>query len=299
MDETLKYVKNGDNHLHLLTNESKISVIIPFHYVAESLFCRAVEAVLNQTFTDFELILVNDCCTNDCHRFAEKYAAKDSRIKLIINSEKLGCPKSREMGLSQASGEYVIMSDADDYMEPHLLAELYSAIIKSGADIAYCDYFRHSEDEMESVRQGNMTGKIPFIKSIFAKEVWGVIWNKLVKKSVFEKIVFPTYFHYEDEVQTIQLMHFAERIEYVPLPLYHYYDHTKSEQFNNADSFVSFYHNYQVIIDFLKSHYKDIKMFNPELRRHINAYKYLCCFRCDDFHFTRELLTGLYPQSNR
>jgi glycosyltransferase involved in cell wall biosynthesis len=276
----------------------QITVIIPFRNCLEAEFIRAIDAVLNQTFAEFELMLVDDCSEDNCPAIAEEYVAKDARIKLIHNPERLGCPKSRENGLSQAQGEYILMCDADDYMEPNMLSELYSTISKNGADVAYCDYFRHLDGKTESVRQGEFTGKIPFIKSIFSKDIWGIIWNKLVRKSVFEKIIFPTYFHHEDEVQTIQLVSLAERVEYVPLPLYHYFDHTPMAHYHNIGSFVSSYHNYKIIVDFLQAYYEDIELFDPELRRHVNLIKYVCCSRSNDYPFTRKLLFGLYPQSN-
>jgi len=290
----LNYVNEKGGDSHLLTNDPKISVIIPFHLVEESLFCKAVEAVLNQTFTDFELILVNDCSINYCPKFAEEYATKDERIKLIHNSKKMGCPKSREQGLHQASGEYVIMSDADDYMEPELLAELYTAISKNDADIAYCNYFKHTGQKTEIVSQGAIADKISFFRDIFSHRIWGVVWNKLVRKSIYDQIVFPKHFNSEDEVQSVQMVYLAERIEYVAKPLYNYINHTDLAHHQDKNACQSLYYNHKMVIDFLRRHYTNMECFEPEFSQWVSECIVRCTYRCD-YKFSKEIFQTLYP----
>jgi len=276
----------------------KITIIIPFHNCAETKLKIAIDSILKQTLSDFEFILVNDCSTNNCPAIAEEYAAQDARIKLVHNPKKLGCPKARERGLHYASGDYILMGDSDDYMESDMLRQLYLAAEKTDADIVYCDYYKHFADEVELVRQGNVADKINFFKDIFANKVWGVIWNKLVKKSIYEKIIFPSCFYSEDTVQTIQIVYFAERIEYVPQPLYHYFDHTTFSHYQNKNACISLCRNYTIIVDFLKQQYPDMSLFEPELSQRVNEYKYRCSYVCDT-QLTREIFQSLYPESNK
>lgn len=114
-------------------NMLPVSVIVPV-YNAEKTLDKCIQSILNQTFTEFELVLVNDGSTDSSLTILKEYARKDERI-LLIDKENEGASLSRKKGLEQASGEFVLFVDSDDYIDLDYLAVYYQAISTSQADI--------------------------------------------------------------------------------------------------------------------------------------------------------------------
>ena len=100
-----------------------ISVIVPV-YKVEPYLHRCVDSILSQTFTDFELILIDDGSPDNCGTICDEYAARDSRIR-VVHQENKGLPAARNAGLNVACGEYIASCDSDDYWEPNLLETVY------------------------------------------------------------------------------------------------------------------------------------------------------------------------------
>ncbi len=118
---------------------SKISVILPNYNYARYLSQR-IETILNQTFSDFELIIIDDASTDSSIEIIKKYAKKDNRIKTVFNSKNSGNPFAQwKKGVDLAKGEYIWIAEADDYCENTLLEILYNKIEEYYADIAYCE----------------------------------------------------------------------------------------------------------------------------------------------------------------
>lgn len=101
-----------------------ISVIVPVYQV-EPWLCQCVESVLEQTFADFELILIDDGSPDSCGAICDEYAEKDSRVR-VIHQENAGLGKARNVGMDQAVGKYLIFLDSDDYWLPATLETLYA-----------------------------------------------------------------------------------------------------------------------------------------------------------------------------
>lgn len=118
---------------------SKISVIIPAYNVEKSIL-RTLESVRNQTFTDFEAIIVNDGSTDTTADVAKKFADTDSRFSLI-SKQNGGLTSARQHGFSQSTGDYIIFIDSDDVMESTMLSDLISATEEKDADVSMCSYF--------------------------------------------------------------------------------------------------------------------------------------------------------------
>jgi glycosyltransferase involved in cell wall biosynthesis len=277
-------------------NPSPISIIVPIYNTAETLLRKCIDSILSQTFTDFELILVDDCSTDHCPKICDDYAKKDSRIKVIHNQQNLGCPQSREVGLKEAQGEYILFFDSDDLMVENMLEELHRAVKINNADFAYCDYYQMDSDRntLEEIQQGNIADTTIAIKDIFSLRMWGVIWNKLVKKSIMDKIVFPSYFMHEDEVITIQLLSYAQQIHYVEKPLVYFNFHLHNE---NCEDNVEETKNFTQIIQFLKEKQGDLSIFEPELSNRINKCKlWLVNHKYSEI---RTILRDFYPESNK
>ena len=112
----------------------KVSVIVPV-YNTEKYLERCMKSILNQTLKDIEIIMVDDGSKEECAKLCDKFAAEDSRVR-VIHKENGGLGFARNTGLSESKGEYVGFVDSDDYIEPLMCEELYTSAVKNDADMA-------------------------------------------------------------------------------------------------------------------------------------------------------------------
>ena len=110
----------------------KISVIVPMYNVEKYVGC-AIQTLLNQTFTDFEAILVDDCSTDNTLAVAKSF--NDPRIKIFANERNFGAAETRNIGMSHAHGKYIYFFDSDDALLPNALQLLITAAEKNNADV--------------------------------------------------------------------------------------------------------------------------------------------------------------------
>lgn len=207
----------------------KISIIVPI-YKVEQYLSRCIDSILNQTFQDFELILVNDGSPDNCGQICEAYALKDERIK-VIHKENGGLSDARNAGLDLCSGEYIGFIDSDDFIHPRMYERLYNVLRKSEALIAQCDfqYFKN----IEEISQNAVTNEFKIYD--YKEAIAGLIdnhllvanvWNKLYHKSLFGNIRFPKGKIHEDEYVTYKLFYYAKKIARVEDKLYFYYNNS-------------------------------------------------------------------------
>ena len=116
----------------------KISIIVPV-YKTEKYLDKCIESILNQTFKDFELILVDDGSPDNCGKICDEWAKKDDRI-VVIHKENGGVSSARNTALNNIKGEYVGFVDSDDTIEPTMYEKLYNNLIDSNAQISVCDF---------------------------------------------------------------------------------------------------------------------------------------------------------------
>lgn len=125
--------------------EHKLSVVVPV-YKVEKYLDRCIESILTQTFSDFELILVDDGSPDNCPRMCDEWAEKDSRIK-VIHQENGGLVAAVKHGIGLACAEYIAFVDSDDWIEPTFLQVLYNGIVENRADVAQCNFQRVEEND--------------------------------------------------------------------------------------------------------------------------------------------------------
>ena len=138
----------------------KLSVIVPVYNV-EKYLEQCVNSILNQTYTDFELILVDDGSPDGCPRICDAYCRQDGRVK-VIHKENGGLTSARKAGLTIAAGEYIVVADSDDWVEADLLGNLDRAIEKSGSDVICFNYYlvgEITECKKHKYAQGVYTGE--------------------------------------------------------------------------------------------------------------------------------------------
>lgn len=206
----------------------KISVIVPV-YKAEQYLKRCVDSILNQTFTDFELILVDDGSPDQSGTICNEYAFKDKRVK-VIHKENGGVSSARQVGLDAAQGDYVIHADPDDWVEPQMLNDLYGKAMEDKADMVYCDfYYDYNNGKCEYVQQQineeETLNADTLIKNILEGKIHGSCWNKLIRKKVIDESEarFPDRIvRWEDMWFNLLVLRHCNSISYLNRAYYHY-----------------------------------------------------------------------------
>ena len=170
-----------------------LSIIVPV-YKVENYLPKCIDSILAQTFTDFELILVDDGSPDDCPALCDATAEKDARVR-VIHQKNGGLSAARNAGLDAARGAWIGGVDSDDYNEPEMYEVLYQAVQSTGADLALCDYAEVDEagtpcPQMHvSLSGGELTGQ-ELLKRASGLMVQ-LAWNKLYRRAVFAQLRYP------------------------------------------------------------------------------------------------------------
>lgn len=207
-------------------NKPLISVIVPVYNV-EQYLNKCIDSIINQTYKNLEIILVNDGSTDNSSIICDEYANKDRRIKVIHKSNG-GLSDARNAGIDAAKGKYIGFIDSDDWVEIDMYSKLYSIASKENVDIAQCDFIRtYSEDE-KIYNNTNEVIKLytgiemleQLYKNKYVKNI--LIWNKIYKRELFDNIRFPKGKIHEDEFTTHKLFFISKRVVDINLPMVYY-----------------------------------------------------------------------------
>lgn len=199
-----------------------ISVIVPV-YNAEKYLHRCIDSILNQIFTDFEVLLINDGSTDSSSIICDEYAIKDSRIR-IFHKENGGVASSRNMGIKHMEGIYSIHVDSDDWVEPNYLSSLYAESLKSNADIVWCDFNEVSEDKIVISNQYSLDNRTAVCDLLLGK-MHGSLCNKLIRNKLLVdcNITFLEGVDlWEDLYCTILCFYYSNKVSYINKSCYNY-----------------------------------------------------------------------------
>ena len=125
-----------------------LSVIVPV-YNGEKYLCRCLDSILAQSFSDFELILINDGSTDNSGKLCDDYAAADSRVT-VIHTENRGVSRARKTGLERATGKYVTFVDCDDWLDKALYFRMVDGAEQHGADVVVCAFLMEPQTKLRS-----------------------------------------------------------------------------------------------------------------------------------------------------
>lgn len=204
----------------------KISVIIPIYNSQDSLR-KVIESFINQTFKDFELLLIDDGSTDNSSNICDEFANIDNRIR-VFHQKNQGVAMARQTGINNARGEYSIHADSDDWVENHMLEKMYATAKNKNADIVIANYFTNSEKNKEVLHKQNLESDkcIEILYQIVTGKLFGALWNKLIRHSLYKKFNVQFYMglnYYEDVLVLIQLLqHNNIRIIHLDEAYYHY-----------------------------------------------------------------------------
>ena len=235
-----------------------ISIIVPI-YKVESYLRQCLDSILNQSYRDFELILIDDGSPDNCGAICDEYACADGRVR-VVHQENSGVSAARNAGLAMVKGEYIVFVDADDVIHPLLLEHLYRAINTYAADIAMCWFsrFKHSPEyclNQPYIEKRIMSGR-EACSYIGASEdrVSTTPCMKMCRIELFEGIQYPHGQIHEDEAVTHKLLYKAKKIVELDEQLYFYRITpnsimTSPFSVKRYDAVTAYYERYQFYLD--------------------------------------------------
>lgn len=210
-----------------MNNQPLVSVIVPV-YKAEGTIQRCLDSLLAQTLKDFEVILVDDGSPDRCGEICDEYARKDSRIK-VIHQKNMGVSAARQTGIENATGEYTIHADPDDWVEPTELEELYKKAKEDDADMVICDFYEN--DDIYHKQEPSSLKNETILYEMF-QHLHGSCCNKLIKRACYKdyNINFPKdiYFCEDKYVVCAMLLHNI-KVSYLPKAFYHYIQYPQND----------------------------------------------------------------------
>lgn len=235
----------------------KLSVIMPV-YKAEEYIYKAVDSILNQTYANLEVILVDDGSPDNCGKICDEYAEKDSRVK-VIHKKNGGQADARNFGIEAASGEFIGFVDSDDYIEPYMYQEMIDYMQQNSLDIVCGDTKqikgkkikfkpRHKENLIWNNNEAiceNLSGSLD-----------NAVTNKIYKRKVIGDIRFPKGRVYEDVATIYKFIYNADRVGYLAKGYYYYIKRkgsTISTSFNSKSRYDCFV-GYIERLDFAEKH---------------------------------------------
>lgn len=251
-----------------------ISVIVPI-YKVEKFLPKCIESILNQTYSDFELILVDDGSPDKCPEICDEYAAKDQHI-VVIHQKNSGVSAARNAGLKKAKGQYIGFVDPDDFIAPDMYEKMVQAMETSEAELVVCGYDYYDEEyHIDEKRKYRVDSDEVIDQKELMKRMSDMpptirhgVWNKLFKSSLLSEIYFMENLHSSEDVMFLtEYINLVNNAVIVHQPLYKNLVRQGSATHGGL--------NIESLADSFKAHdkmYQDIVSYYPDLKNHSQAF---------------------------
>ncbi|MCR5761409.1 MAG: glycosyltransferase [Sphaerochaetaceae bacterium] len=203
-----------------------ISVIVPI-YKVEKYLSKCIDSILNQTYANLEIILVDDGSPDNCGKICDDYAVQDNRIK-VIHQKNGGVSKARNNGVKASTGSFISFVDSDDWIENDYIESLYLKINKDDVDLAICGYKSINAKQNNNIkiahRQDARFSNIQVLKADSKNTTYGHIatWAKMYRRRLFDYVAFPDGKICEDLFTYYKFIYYSREIEIINKPLYNY-----------------------------------------------------------------------------
>lgn len=245
----------------------QVSVIVPI-YKVEKYIKRCLDSIVNQTYRDLEIVLVDDGSPDNCGKICDEYAKQDSRIK-VLHQENGGQSKARNEAMKIAKGDYFCFVDSDDYIAINMIERLVSLAQCNQADISMIDYTFFSGEQADvtcqNEKQCQTFTNVELIKNMHTVpgELYVVMWGKIFKRELFEGITFPEGRICEDLAILYKLYDRSTNAVYSAEVLYYYFrNNVDSSTFQIKDKFyVDVFTALEQEIEYLKITHPDLKAY--------------------------------------
>lgn len=200
-----------------------ISVIIPAYNIEEYIG-QAIQSIVDQTYTNIEIIVINDGSTDSTQAVIESFAALDSRI-VVINQSNSGLIVVRKIGLAASCGEYICFLDGDDYLTTDAVEVLYQNLIDNDLDISIGGYYRKSDNYIVEISPKSnylLTGN-DLLKWLLINKMPGFVWSRIYKRSLLEGVHYNSLITLgEDKFINLQVATLMPRVGMITKPLCYY-----------------------------------------------------------------------------
>ncbi len=240
--------------------QPKISIIVPV-YKVERYLKKCLDSILVQTFSDFELILIDDGSPDNSGKICDEYAKKDSRI-VVIHKENQGAAMARNVGLDRARGEYIGFVDSDDWIEKDMYELLYSLCKQYDCDIVNCSSIICYKNRV--VVNGGHSFVIhdqhEAMKTLLIGEMYDeCLWTKLIKREIIGTLRLPTNVSYEDTAFMYHVFERAHKVGAIGQAKYHYIKHDDSVMDRALKNIsIDAMQIYEEMYGFIKEKYPDL-----------------------------------------
>ena len=201
----------------------KVSVIVPIYNV-EKYLKKCIESIINQSYQNIEILLINDGSTDNCENICKTYQLSDKRIK-YYKKENGGLSSARNMGIDHATGTYLMFVDSDDFIDSMMVEKLINLAKKYDASIVECNYFEILENQktifkpMQDKIYSSNEAIVALIKNC---GITPTAWNKLYATKLFKDIRYKEGIYHEDEEIIVKLLSNCSKIVETRYPLYFY-----------------------------------------------------------------------------
>lgn len=207
------------------TTSPQLSVIVPAYNV-ERFLDKCLHSIWKQTFTDFEVILINDGSTDNTLQICREWTGRDPRFRLI-SQENQGLAETRNVGIRASRAPRVMFVDSDDYLEHDAIQVLMNNMRRTSADISMGCYI---VEDLQGKRLKNpaqlgdvcLTTRQAYVKILFDREVKSYAWAKIYTKSLFDGIEYPKGLLLEDYLTTYLVFRRAKLVVSTSKGIYHY-----------------------------------------------------------------------------
>ena len=242
-----------------------ISIIVPV-YKVEKYIRKCLDSIINQTYTNLEIILVDDGSPDNCPQICDEYSKKDKRIK-VVHQKNMGLSIARNNGIKLAIGDYIGFVDSDDYIENTMFEDLFKALVENDAQMSICN-FKVITDKEQYIKNNYPESKTynqkEFLREILLdKNIQSYAWNKLYEKDLFVDIKYPEGKKYEDIGTTFYLAEKCKKIQLIGKAEYNYINRKNSIVFNFDEQTIL---DYTDIImeryDYIYKKYEDLRKYN-------------------------------------
>lgn len=246
-----------------------VSVIVPAYNV-EKYLEKCINSIINQTYSNLEIILIDDGSPDKCGIICDEYAKKDKRIK-VIHQKNAGLSAARNTGIENANGKYISFVDSDDYLSNDYIETLYNLLVKTDSDVSAVNYLRVNEDDDNPIR--NITAKNEnviiyenkdVVKEMLIKKTFqNIVWNKLYKREIIGNHRFPKGINYEDIYFSYEVLTEAKKIAYTNRECYFYLKRESSiSRVSSEKNLLDFLYVVFYKYNGIKNRFPDLELYN-------------------------------------
>lgn len=258
-----------------------VSIIVPV-YNSEKTLGRCIESILNQTYKEFELLLLDDGSTDSSGEICDTYAEKDARIR-VIHKENSGVSDTRNQGIAMAKGEYLQFLDSDDWITSDATGLFVRTMAEHSCDMVIAQFYRVIGEHVSqkgAIEEDGLLDRVTYASHMMQKPAdfyYGVLWNKFYKRSIIEKhqLKMDSSISWcEDFMFNLEYIRHTHSIYAMKIPVY-YYVKTKGSLVSQGMSMKKTIQMKRTVFAYYNDFYKDVFTETDYEKRRIQIYRFL------------------------